>query len=90
MSSQLFKRSADTMFCEVGDDIVALNLHRGQCYGMEKVTATVWTLLADPIDVPGICGKLIDLYDVEPDVCHREIADLIEQFRKEGLVEAVT
>ena len=89
MNTALLKRSDQAMFCEVGTDIVALNIQRGQCYGMEDVTAAVWALLAEPTDIERICDELVEIYDVEPDVCRADLEELMEQFRTEGLVEYV-
>ena len=35
------------LFANVGDDVVALNIEGGQCYGMDKIAGTVWGLLAE-------------------------------------------
>lgn len=89
MSTQLFKRSTETMFCDVGSDIIALNVDRGRCYGMENVTAAVWNLLAEPSDLEQICDRLIQIYDVEPEVCRSGIEQLMADMQSEGLVEIV-
>jgi len=86
----MYKRSQDAIFSEVGKDVVALHVHRGQCYGMEKVTADVWNLLAEPSDIDRICSELIERYDVEPDLCRADVTRLREQMHKEGLVEQVS
>lgn len=83
-----FVRSNDAIFSEVGADIVALNISGGFAYGMEKVTADVWRLLERPQDVSSICAQLVADYDVDPTVCRAEVGRLLDQFLKEGLVEA--
>ena len=90
MNSPLFKRSAEALYCEVGADVVALHVGRGQCYGMENVTAAVWTLLGEPATTEQLCDKLVELYDVDPETCRTEIEPLIAMLREEGLVETVT
>jgi hypothetical protein len=89
MSSELYRRSEKALFSTIGDDIVALHVENGQCYGMENVTVAVWNLLAEPTDIGTICGRLHELYDVEPDLCRSDVERLISQFRTEGLVETV-
>ena len=89
MSSAMYKRSQDAIFSEVGDDVVALHIQRGQCYGMEKVTADVWNLLAEPSDLERLCSRLVERYDVHPDECRADVARLLDQMLKEGLVERV-
>jgi len=85
----MYKRSQDAIFSEVGDDVVALHIQRGQCYGMEKVTVDVWNLLAEPSDLESLCSRLVERYDVPPDECRADVARLLDQMLKEGLVERV-
>jgi hypothetical protein len=87
MNELRFKRSTDAIFSEIGDDIVALNIERGQCYGMEEVTATVWNLLAKPLSLEQLCAQLMDIYEVEAEVCRAEVSRLLEIFKKEELIE---
>ena len=89
MASQLYCRSPSALFSNLGDDIVALHVQNGHCYGMEAVTARVWQLLAEPTDVETICTHLLEHYEVEPSICRADIERLISQFRSEGLVDAV-
>ena len=85
----MYKRSQNAIFSEVGDDVVALHIQRGQCYGMEKVAADVWNLLAEPSDLESICSDLIERYDVERNLCRTDVANLLEQMQSQGLIEKV-
>ena len=49
MTPRLYRRSESALFSNVGEDIVALHIENGHCYGMEKATAAIWDLLAEPI-----------------------------------------
>lgn len=89
MSTRTYKRSDHALFSEVGNDIVALHVDRGQCYGMADVTAAVWSMLAEPSTIESICARLLDRYDVEPDVCRAEVGKLMMALQSEGLVEPV-
>lgn len=87
--AQRYKRSEQALHSEVGRDVVALHIDRGQCYGMENVTADVWRLLAEPSDLDTICEQLQDRYDVDPNVCRGDIATLLVQMQSEGLIEPI-
>lgn len=89
MSAPLYKLSDKALFTSVGDDVLALTVEDGQCYGMEKVTAAVWRLLAEPTSVQQLCDRLLELYEVEPEVCRSDVEHLLSLLRKEGLVQAV-
>lgn len=89
MTGPQFRRVDQALSANVGDDIVALNVASGHCFGMTEVSAAVWQLLEQPIALDSICARLCSDYDVEPERCKIEIAGLIEQMRSEGLVEEV-
>jgi len=84
-----YRRSADVLSAEVGDDVVALQAVRGFAYGMEGVTAAVWQQLEAPVSLDQIVTALGDEYEVEAEQCRGEVVDLIHQFVGEGLVEEV-
>ena len=87
MNGRRFKRSSDTLFSQVGNDIVALRVSNGRSYGMEEVTAVIWTLLEKPTDLDGICARLVQEYDVHPADCRSDVQRLLELFHSEGLIE---
>ena len=89
MSGPKYRLSGKAMFTEVGEDIVALNIDDGQCYGMEKVTAAVWRLLETPMSLDSVCERLTEQYAVDASVCRAEIEPLFSQFLSEGLIEEV-
>jgi hypothetical protein len=57
---------------------------------MEKVTAEVWRLLAEPTDVDQLCDRLVEIYEVEPALCRADVQRLLDQLHSEGLVETVS
>ncbi|MEO5809582.1 MAG: PqqD family protein [Sphingomicrobium sp.] len=89
MNEPIYKRSQSTMFSEVGEDVVALHVERGFCYGMENVTSTVWKLLDRPQGLDSLCAELVDRFDVSPEACRSEVGRLLDQLRDEGLVDVI-
>jgi hypothetical protein len=88
MTDTSYQRNGSILFGDIGDDIVALSLERSLCYGMENVTAAVWSLLEQPLSADELCARLLEQYDVPPDRCRSDIAVLLAELEKEGLVEA--
>ena len=89
MNSIIFKRHENALFSDVGGDIVALQVDRGFCYGMENVSADVWKCLAMPMDLDQLCAVLIKLYDVDPKICRSEVSRLLSYMIAEVLIEAI-
>jgi hypothetical protein len=83
----LYRRSQQALFAEVGDDVVALHIAKGHCYGMEKVAAEVWNLLEQPLSAGQICSRLIERYEVDAGTCERDVSALLGEFEQEGLIE---
>ena len=71
---------------EIDDEIVALSIERGTCYGMNRVASRIWSLLAKPIRISDLCATLVASYRVDPDVCKRQVLDVLEELRAEGLI----
>jgi len=71
---------------EVDDEIIALGIEQGTCYGMNRVASRIWNLLAKPIRICDLCAALLAAYAVDPDVCERQVLDLLEELRAEGLI----
>lgn len=85
--TQHYRRSDQALHSEIAGDVVALHIDRGECFGMENVTAEVWRLLAEPNELDGICAALTQLYDVGDAQCREEVGQLLSVMIEAGLVE---
>ena len=47
-SATLVVRDASFMEAEVDDEIIALSIEKGTCYGLNSVGARIWRMLAEP------------------------------------------
>jgi hypothetical protein len=82
----LYVRSPDAIFSEVEGEFVALNINKGQCYGMDSIASKVWRLIDEPRSVEEICTTLQAIYDVDPTTCRADVESLLTSLSKEGLV----
>jgi Coenzyme PQQ synthesis protein D (PqqD) len=76
----------DFIEAKIDDEIVGLSIQRGVCYGMNRVASHIWNLLTKPIRICDLCAALLAAYTVDPDVCERQVLDLLEALRAEGLI----
>ena len=74
---------------EIDDEILALSIEQGICYGMNRVASRIWKLLAKPTRICDLCTTLLAAYRVDSDACERQVLDLLEELRTEGLIVAV-
>jgi len=83
----VFRKNADLLESDVDEEIVALDVDRGTCYGLNSVGSRVWRMLDAPMSLQEICSTLQSEYEVEPDLCRDEVGRLLADLQSEGLVE---
>lgn len=85
-SSTIVVRGDGFIQTEIDNEVVALNIETGTCYGLNLVGSRVWALISEPSRIEDICARLVSEYDVELATCERQVLDLLEELRAEGLV----
>jgi hypothetical protein len=78
--------SGDFVQAEIDHEVVALSIEKGTCYGLNRVGSRIWKLLATPTRISDVCAMLVGEYNVDPSVCERQVLDLLEELRAEGLI----
>ncbi len=86
-SNMVIRKTADLLESDVHGEIVALNVDKGQCYGLNEVGSRVWRLLDRPMTLQEICSNLQSEYEVDPEMCREEVSRLLGELQSEGLVE---
>ena len=86
ISQRQFVAAPDQVSSDLDGDAVILNLNSGVYFGLNPVGARVWELLQEPRTVDEICGTVRQEFEVELDRCRRDLINLLEQMRNEGLV----
>lgn len=79
--------SKEQVSCALGDEAAILNMKNSVYYGLDPVGARIWTLLREPRSIKQVCEALVDEYEVEPQRCERDVLELLEKMRSEGLIE---
>ena len=71
---------------EVDDEIVALHVDQGLCYGFNVTATSVWNALREPRSMAELKHALLAEFEVDPDTCGRELGEIIETMAAQGLV----
>ena len=83
------QRSLDVVEAEVDGEVVALNIEKGICYGLNKIGSRIWQLIAEPCRIADIGTRLMGEYDVDEETCRRQVIELLEDLRSEELITLV-
>lgn len=77
---------SELLTTEVDGELVAMNVDKGTCYGLNSVGTRIWALIAEPRSIDDLCDRLLAEFKVEEEICRREVVDLLERLRVEGLI----
>jgi hypothetical protein len=73
--------------CDLGGEVVILNLQDGVYYGLNAVGARIWSLLNEPCSIEELHQSLVREYDVDPQLCAAQLASLLNDLAANGLIE---
>ena len=89
VQDSVVSRSDGVLSASVDEEVAMLDIERGMCFGMNKVASRIWDLAQEPTRVSDICAKLRAEYEVEQAECERDVLELLEALRAEGLITMV-
>ncbi len=64
-----------------------MNVEKGMCYGLDPIGTRIWQMIADRTSITDICDALEREYHVTREVCERDVLDLLDELRSEGMIE---
>lgn len=86
-TNDLLARGEDVMSCELDGEIVIMSIDNGCYYNLNGTASRVWDLLETGLTLDELCGKLVEDYDLSPSDCVADVADLLADLRRFGLVD---
>lgn len=85
--SPLISRKSELLEAEVDDELVALHVDKGTCYGFNATAARIWALIDEPKSLDQLCTALGEDYEVDRQTCEREVVALLRELAADGLIE---
>ena len=71
---------------EIDGELVALDVTRGVCYGLNRIGTRIWQLLETPRSAREISNTLVQEFDVSPDACAEQTLNLLRELMAAELV----
>ena len=81
------RRTANQVCCDMSGESIILNLKSGIYFSLDEVGARIWGLIEQPMSVTEIRDAILSEYDVQAEVCERDIRAFIEGMDAAGLIE---
>ncbi|MEM6753925.1 MAG: PqqD family protein [Cyanobacteria bacterium P01_C01_bin.38] len=74
---------------DLGGESVILNMKTGVYHGLNEVGARVWNLIETPKAVKDIKQVLLEEYEVEADVCTKDLISLLCNLKTAELIKVI-
>lgn len=83
----IVSRRAELIETEVDGELVALHIDNGTCYGFNGTATRIWALIEQPRRLSDLKNELTREFDVDPELCERQLGELLKELEADGLVE---
>lgn len=80
-------RSDKVLASPMGEEVVMIDLDSGCYFGLDEIGADIWGRLERATRVSDLCAALVRDYEVDPEVCARDVVSLLVQLDAKGLLE---
>jgi hypothetical protein len=82
----LVRRRGGLIEAEVDGELIGLEVEQGACYGFNGTATRIWALIEEPKRFSEIREVLLAEYEVDTDICERELKAVLTQLESDGLV----
>jgi hypothetical protein len=80
----------DVMWTDLGDEVVILNFDRNLYFGLDRVGALTWKLIADGRTRREVLQTITAEYEISSEQAQQDLDELIGELSQEGLIKATT
>ena len=82
-----YQRKPDLIGATLHDELVMMSVEHGQYYGLAGVGPRVWELIEAPRTFEELVEQILEEFEVEREVCEKDMLKFLEQMEHLGLVE---
>jgi len=79
-------RNSKTISGRLGDEMVMMDIDRGEYFSLNPVATRIWELLVQPFTLDDLCNILSSEYEVEQGQCKSEVEQHIRKMMNFGLI----
>jgi hypothetical protein len=82
-------RSNEVQTAVVDGEVVMMSIDNGTYSGLDAIGSKIWELLDKPITVSEICDIMVARYDVERDVCEKDVLSFLEDLASDNTIQVM-
>ncbi len=83
----IIARNEAMLTADLLDEMVMMNIDKGEYYGLNLTSSHIWNLLENAISVSGICEALLKKFEIDPATCQQDVLQVLDEMVELGVVE---
>jgi hypothetical protein len=88
--NSVVQRDPSVIAAAAGEDVVMVNVDKGEYYGVSDVAREIWDAIEAPRKVTDLIESLVANYDVDRSLCEKETLLFLEELLIERLLRVET
>lgn len=76
------------LYQDLDDEVVLLNMTSQEYYGLNDVATRMWKSLLETQSVAATAERLVQIYDVDPNVLRADLEKLVRNLLNAGLLKS--
>jgi Coenzyme PQQ synthesis protein D (PqqD) len=88
--SSTIRRNPEVLHSTVGNEVLLMSIAEGKYFGLDTVGSRIWELVEPPKTVAALCARLVEEYDVTPDICQADVLHLLTDLAHQGVVQVTS
>ncbi|KQX19470.1 MULTISPECIES: PqqD family peptide modification chaperone [unclassified Sphingomonas] len=82
----LIHRQGEWLSAVIGSQSVMMSTETGNYLSLSRIGSRIWELIAQPISLSALCDRLMQDFDVHPDLCRTEVEAFLQALVKHQAV----
>ena len=88
MGTNVYSRAANAVSCPLGEGVAILDTASNVYFALNATGAIVWDSLNEPQRAESLVAKLVDIFDVSPQVALQDVDAILAKLCEQGLASA--
>ena len=84
-----YKRNQENISSKIQNEIIMVNVQQGTYFALNPVASRIWDMIKTPQSIDTICLKLTTEYDIEPELCQKEVSEFLKRCLELKVVDEV-
>jgi hypothetical protein len=82
-------RKSNHLSSNIDNEVVILNIQKGEYNGLNEVGTDIWNEIESPILIEDLVSVLMEKYQVEKQDCTSDVIEFVEELIENGLVDII-